>query len=169
MQRGLSWGWGLEPELWDISVLQIILMSVIFQLGSVTHWPRPIRAGPWCWLGHKLWQDSDLRSRDIGHWAHMSVETDGHQWPVMFALRGGHCVLCCTVSLYCTVQGLYVTLAMICDWRGEARNGSGDYSPAINITTSSTVRREAAGAASVWRITSWHHDTTGPLQCCHKM
>ena len=46
-----------------------------------------------------------------------------------------YCALYCTVSLYCTVRGLDVTLAMICDWRGEARNGSGDYSPAINITT----------------------------------
>ena len=55
--------------------------------------------------------------------------------------------LYCT-ALYCTVRGLDVTLAMICDW-GEAGNGSGDYSPAINITTSSTGAGEAAGAASV--------------------
>ena len=108
MQRGLSWGWGLEPELWDISVLQIILMSVIFQLGSVTHWPRPIRAGPWCWLGHKLWQDSDLRSGDIGHiGSHVSRDW----WS---PVTSDVCIA--GEALYCAVLYPCTALYRVCMW-----------------------------------------------------
>ena len=100
-------------------------------------WP-----GPWCWvINYDRTQIPDLETTSgTGLTCHTLglMVTSVHQ---CLHCGGGtlYCtVLHCTVSLYCTVRGLDVTVAMICDWRGEARNGSGDYSPAINITTSST-------------------------------
>ena len=120
-------------------------MSVIFQPRSVTlaqpgqsplAWPELMLAGV---INYDRTQIPDLPTSGTG----LTCHTLGLMVTSVQCLHCGggtlYCtVLHCTVSLYCTVRGLDVTVAMICDWRGEARNGSGDYSPAINITTSST-------------------------------
>ena len=105
-------------------------------------WP-----GPWCWvINYDRTQIPDLPTSGTGLTCHTLglMVTSVHQ---CLHCGGGtlYCtVLHCTVSLYCTVRGLDVTLAMICDWRerlvmapGITHQPSTSQHPALSQTRTS--------------------------------